>query len=218
MISVRRYISPLFAIRAALGNLGLGTMYNTLEGDLIRWTIEAQDKISKKKTTKKVSREFEIENNSILICEDMLLIDSVCIGDSRLDYIRELSCNGPIDEAVVPNGCNTGCGNIGSTGIGGFYMNECFIRFMPEVPNGTLAKVTYHQRAMGADGYPMILESAASSIAEYISWKLCVRVGDNRAGLFERNWYFACRQARAELNSLTQSDIEKISTFYLVEI
>lgn len=205
-INIPRYVSPLQAIRSALGDLGFGSLMQTLEPDLIRWAIEAQDLISKKKTfIYSEPTNYTVENNKIALCADALMIESVCMGGRPLTYNPTLSCGG-----MCTDNCKSMCvGNAQE-----FYVDECYVHFNPPVADGTPIEMVTMERPMGDDGYPLVIDSCMLAVAEYEKWKICFRQKDERYKECEQRWYVLCRQARAELNKYSQKQIENLGKIW----
>lgn len=201
VVTVIEWVSPKQAIRIALGKLGYSDMMQTLEPDLIAWAVFGNDKISRKKTYKKVEQEFEVENNAIQIGGCFKLIDCVTRNGCPLTYDPNGSCG----ECVTEECCNV-C--RGSSQL--FIVDDCYIHFSPAIADGITIKVKGYQRPIGPDGYPLVPDVCSEAIAEYVMWQLCFRERDNRTAACEKRWYELIRQARADLRTLTQQQLERI--------
>lgn len=206
-INIPRYVSPKQAIRSALGNLGKGNLMQTMEPDLIRWSIEAQDLISPINVLQKKSEIFKVSDNRVTLCEDFKMVECVKINGVPLRYLGGRNCQ------YITKGCYDSCNTIGS-GLG-FSVDSCYVHFSPAIQDGTEVEVTWLQRPVGDDGIPLVVEQCLIAVQDYISWMICLRTMDNRAGIHEKNWYYRCRTARAEMNRFAESQRQQLGVQYL---
>jgi len=200
-----KFVSTFTPIRTACGDLGMSGVMQTLEEDLVRWAVEAQDLIGVETALQNKSGDFTIKNNKIRYCADMKVIDCVSINGEIYDYEQRNEC-----DDLVTNTCP--CKHTDSKKI--FTADGCFISFSPEVADGTIAKIKYMARPMDDNGYPKVADACVVAIQEYIKWKLCFRYRDNRSAECQRRWYELCRQARSQYNQLTQKQVEYLGHVY----
>lgn len=203
---VPRYVSTFQPIRTAVGDLGFSNVMQTMEEDLVRWAIEAQDYITRKSphnVMKMESKTLIIRGNKILYCANMQVIDCVKINGVIYEYNGKNTC-------YVTSGCACSCEVTDRT----FSADGCYLRFTGQ-EDGTEVEVKYLARPMDENGYPMVVESIVFAIQEYIKWKMCFKMRDNRSSACEQRWYVLCRQARPVFNNLTQTDIEKIGYYFI---
>lgn len=205
-MNIPKYVSPLETIRSALGDLGYTSLMQTLEPDLIRWSAEASDFISRKKTGKMSTHELEVKNNMAVLCSEFSMLENVehnC-RPLTLDKQRTLGC-------ACTKSCVTRCCGNPQT----FWIDECYVHFQPAMADGEIVHVTVVERPMGPDGYPLVLDVCKIAVAEYIKWKICFLKDDPRGAACERRWYVLCVQARAQTNTLTQEQLREIGYFWL---
>lgn len=202
-----RYVSTFTPIRTACGDLGVSGVMQTMEEDLVRWAVEAQDFIGKENALKNEKGNFPVKNNKIRYCADMQIIDCVSINGQLYDYEQRNECSD-----LVTNNCP--CAVNGSNNTRTFTSDGCFITFNDEIADGTMATIKYMARPMDENGYPMVADICVFAIQEYIKWKLCFKNRDNRSAECQRRWYELCRQARVQYNQLTQKQIEFLGYIY----
>lgn len=203
-VEVPKFVSPFQAIRSALGKIGYNDLPQTMQPDLIEWSIEASDMISKPKTFKIYEDDFTVCGNKIQLDSHVLLVECASWNGRPMEYITNKGCNRCTQSS--PNRC---CRSEQK-----FWLDECYIHFKPVMPDGEIIHVEYLQRAYGADGYPMILDSCSMAISEYVCSMVCLRFNDNRYGVFDGKWKSHCQQARAGLNRLSQAQIQNLGYLY----
>lgn len=201
-IIIPRFVSPKQPIRLALGKLGYSNLMQTLEPDLIAWSIEAQDLISKKKTMQPTTMEVTVENNQVPHCSDWLLIDAV---KTKSGYPLTYKGGGSVAGCVTDNCKKVCCGSDQ-----GFTVDTCYTSFTPAMADGATLDITYYKRPTDSEGYPMIAEVCVLAVTEYIKWQLCFRQGDNRHRDCERRWLILCKQARGLLNVWTRKKLSDL--------
>lgn len=200
-INLPIYVSPLQAIRSSLGDLGYGRSMQNLEPDLIRWCIEAQDLISRARTLKWSEQEFEVEDNKIMYCEGLQMVECVSSGGAAFTFDPTRSCGGC---------CTDNCSNIAPCTNQKWLIDEVYIHFDPVIQDGIKVKVKGLVRPMGQDGYPLVNEVCIIAIQEYVKWKICYRLQDARYKECEQRWYFLCRTARAEIQKYTEQQLQQL--------
>lgn len=220
-INVIEFLSPKFAIRGAVGNLGMGHLIQNLEDDLIRWSGEAYEKIvmdTKAATIyKPVSQIAYTKNNRVMLCDGFKSLQCLKYNGSTIPFLyNKHRCT-----ATCSNTCGTGCGcctqNVVQPNINGchaFYLDGCWVKFSPTVPDGQRIDIEAWAVPKDDEGYLMVIDSTITAIQDYIAWMVCRREGDNRAASFEKAWYFNCRQARAKLNKKTDAELREISRWW----
>ena len=184
-----------------MGDIGCGRLMQTLEPDLIRWCIEAQDLISRAKTLKWSEQEFEVQDNKIMYCEGLQMVECVSLNGTPLTYDPTRSCG---------SCCTSGCATAKNTGGGKWLIDDVYIHFDPVVGDGQKVVVKGLGRPFGKDGYPLVNERCLIAVQEYIKWKVLFRMGDNRAGSCEQRWYFLTRTVRAELQRYSGQQLQAI--------
>ena len=204
-VNIIKWTNPREPIRSALGNLGYSNLFQTLEPDLIRWCIEAQDLISRPRTQQEGRMDFEVTDNKIILCPDFLMLECVSIGNTVLTYEPNGSCDDMVTDSCP---CRCACGE------GKFTIDNCYMHFSPEQPDGTVVHIKYLKRKMGADGYPMVVNVCATAIIEYINMKVTFRERDNRYAECKAQWLIRCVQARMELKRLTQNQVHDIGEMW----
>ena len=203
--TIQRFVSPKQAIRTALGKIGYADLMQTLQDELIEWSIEASDMISKPKTFKIVSDEFTVCGNKIELCQNVLLVNCASYRGQPMELISNKGCSG----RCTGNSKNRCCRSNQQ-----FYLDESYMHFKPSIEDGEIVHVEYLQRAYGADGYPLILDSCNMAISEYVASIVCARFKDNAYALWNEKWERHVVQARAELNRITQAQVEALGFLY----
>lgn len=207
-ILIPKFVQPEQAIRIALGKLGYPNLAQTLELDLVAWSIEARNLIRRdRRVLKSRTRTEKVYDNSIPHCPGQQYIDCVKQDGTPLTYQPNGSC-----ENTVTNNCiKTCCGSEQK-----FIVNECYTQFSPALPDGTEIEITALSDPEAQNGYPMIPEVCVTAIAEYIKWMVCFRERDNRSGACESRWYVLCRIARKDLKKgeWSQEAIEKFGYYW----
>lgn len=208
-INVPRYISPLEAIRSALGDLGYGNLMQTLEPDLIRWCVESQDLISRAKTLKWVEEDLVVEDNKIMPCAAMQMIECVSQNGNAFTYDPTRSC---------ANRCTANCATIyvypNYLCEQRYTLDECYIHFDPLISDGQTIHVKGVVRPMDDNGYPIINDLCVVAIQEYVKWKICFRYRDDRKRECEQRWYYLCRSARAAMQKYSQQQLQNIGLMW----
>lgn len=219
-IDVISFASPKFAIRGALGNLGMGHLIQNLEDDLLRWVGEAYEKIvmNTKAATiyKPVSEVAYTKNNRVKLCDGFKSLQCLKLNGCKIPFLyNKHRCT-----ATCENGCGTSCGccqNIVTPNIDGchaFYLDGCWVKFSPDVADSQKVEIEAWAVPKDDEGYILVIDTTITAIQEYVSWMVCRREGDNRMGMFEKNWYFNCRQARSILNKKTDAELREISRWW----
>jgi hypothetical protein len=223
-ISVQHLLSPKYAIRGALGNLGMGHFIQNLEEDMIRWSGEANEKIiqNTKAATiyKPVSQIAYTKNNRIKLCDGFQSLQCLKLNGCQIPFAYNKSrctttcSNG---ESGVSNcGCGS-CLNVVTPVIQNchsFYLDGCWVKFSPVVDDGWKVEIEAWATPKDEDGYVLVVDTNITAIQDYIAWMICRREGDSRMAMFEKNWYFNCRQARAILNDKTDAELREISKWW----
>jgi hypothetical protein len=223
-IVVHQLISPKFAIRGALGNLGMGHLLQSLEEDLLRWTGEANEKITAdtKASTiyKPVDQIAYTKNNRVKLCDGFQALQCLKLNGCQIPFLynrHRCSTNCSNGE----NGCSScgcdSCANVVTPVLPNchsFYLDGCFVKFSPEVDDGYKVEIAAWATPKDEEGYNLVIDKTTTAIQEYISWMVCRREGDNRAAGFERTWYFNCRQARAWINKKTDAEMREIAKWW----
>lgn len=201
-----KYVSPLEAIRSALGDLGYKALYQTLEPDLIRWTAEASDFVSEKQRVYQPAEDdFEVNNNQIAWCKEFKMLECLSINGVPLTLKRDVNCNN-----LCTNDClSVCCGNSQE-----FSLNECYATFDPVLADGSIVHGVFLKRPMGADGYPLVHDACKIAVSEYVKWKVCFLKADPRATSCEGRWYKLCVQARAKVNAITNEQLQEIGLMW----
>lgn len=223
-IEVYQFISPKFAIRGALGNIAMGHLIQNLEEDLLRWAGEANEKLTAdtKAATiyKPVDQIAYTKNNRIKLCDGFKALQCLKLNGCKIPFLyNKERCTTTCD-----NGAN-GCSNCGcDTCAGGtpanlaschsFYLDGCWVKFSPEIEDGQKVEIAAWATPKDEDGYVLVIDKTTTAIQEYVAWMVCRREGDNRMGMFEKNWYFNCRQARAWINKKTDAELKEISRWW----
>lgn len=207
-VSIPRYISTKQAIRTALGKIGYATEMQRLEPDLIDWSIEASDYISRPRTLIAYDDDFVIENNRIPIRREWQMIDCISIQGVPLLFKFTKGCS----DSILTKESKCRC----CKGVQAFTFdnNSCFIHFTPAIKDGICAHIEWIQRPIGEDGYPLVLDVCSPAISEYVASMVCLRFRDNRYEIWNQKWLNHCRWARTELNRIQQQQLEGIGEVY----
>ena len=218
-IDINMFISPKFAIRGALGNLGMGNMIQVLEEDLLRWCGEANEKLiadTKASTIyKPVEQVAYTKNNRIKLCDGFKSLQCLKLEGCVIPFLYNKSrCT-----TNCSNSCGTSCNCCGNTATTtdnchSFYLDGCWVKFSPDVEDGQKVEIEAWAIPTDEDGFTMVIDKTTTALQDYISWQLCRREKDNRASGFEKNWYFNCRQARAWINKKTDAEMREISRWW----
>lgn len=206
-MQIIRYVSTFTPIRTACGDLGISGLMQTMEEDLVRWAVEAQDLIGSESALQLKSGKFPIKNNKIRYCADMKFIDCLQVNGHTYSFQQRNNC-----EDLVTGNCPCVARDVISDRL--FTSDGCFINFNEDIADGTMASIKYLARPTDDNGYPMVADVCVIAIQEYIKWKICVRTRDNRTAESQRRWYELCKQARAKYNKLTQPQIEALGFIY----
>jgi hypothetical protein len=201
-IPIPRFEDPRRAIRIAFGKLGYDNLFQTMALDLVEWSNEAVNHISRKHALKKEIVTATINNNKVPHCDHFSMIDCVERNGKSLTLQERGSC-----APCVSSNCRSKCGNGSSQR---FIVGECYTEFYPPIADGEEVNITYLRKPINKDGWPMIPDYMTQAVAQYNMWMLCVRETDNRAREVEARWYVLCVQARAEHNKMTQEVLEQI--------
>ena len=86
--------------------------------------------------------------------------------------------------------------------------------FSPKIEDGQKVEVMAWKIPQDEDGYILIIGKCVTAIQKYVSWKICHRQGDRRAGDFENWWYHDVRQARAWINKKTDAELRAIGKMW----
>lgn len=219
-IPIYNLISPKFAIRGALGNLGMGHLLQNLEEDLLRWAGEANEKIvadTKAATIfKPVSQTAYTKNNRVKLCDGFQSLQCLKLNGCEITFLyNKHRCT-----TTCSNGCGTNCGccnNIVTPVIANchsFYLDGCWVKFSPDVDDGQKVEIEAWATPKDEDGYELVISKTTTALQDYIAWNVCLREGDNRASAFEKRWYFNCRQARSWINKKTDAEIREIAKWW----
>lgn len=200
------YISPYTAIRSALGKIGMGDLMQTHQPDLIEWSVEASDMISRLKTFTDLGCEpIEVCNNKIMLPIEMQMLNCASVNGSPMTYLSSPGCS---DRLTANSPCR--CCNSAQ----GFYLDECFMHFKPTLADGVLVTIDGLKRPIGEDGYPLIADVCVQAVSEYICSLVCLRFNDSRFAIWDAKWKRHCVQARAELNRFSQKQVEDLGYIY----
>lgn len=202
---VQKFVSPLQAIRSALAKIGYNDLPQSLQPELIEWAIEASDMICKPKTFKIESDDFVVCGNKIQLGQQVLLVNCASYNGQPMELISNRGCS---------NRCTQNSKNRCCRSNQKFYLDECYIHFKPTLEDGSVVHVEWLQRAYAADGYPLILDNCNMAISEYIASIICARFNDNRYALWDSKWQKHCLQARAEVNRITQAQVEALGFLF----
>lgn len=204
--NVIRYVSPYTAIRSALGKIGYVDAMQTMQPDLIEWSVEAQDMISRLRTFTDLNCEpIQVCNNKIMLPIEMQLINCASANGVPMTFLNLPGCC----DRLTPKSINRCCNSPQ-----GFYLDECYMHFKPVLNDGVWIKIDGLKRPIGEDGYPLIVDVCVQAVSEYIASMMCARFRDNRFDLWDRKWKRHCVQARAELNRLGQQQIQDLGFLY----
>lgn len=202
---VQRFVSPKQAIRTALGKIGFEDLMQTLGNELIEWAIEASDMISKPKTFKIAEDDFVVCGNKIQLDQNVLLVNCASYNGEPMELISNKGC---------ANRCTQNSKNRCCRSNQKFYLDECYIHFKPTLCDGSIVHVEWLQRAYGADGYPLILDSCNMAISEYVASIVCARFKDNAYALWNDKWEKHVLQARADVNRITQAQVQALGYLF----
>lgn len=206
MINIPNYVSPYEAIRSALGDLGgYDSLMQSLEPDMIRWTAEAQDFISRKKIYKQQEEDFEVFNNKIAWCKSFSMLECLSIGGTPLTLKKSAGC-----ENICTQNCLTLCQGSSQQ----FSVDECYATFDPPIADGATIHGVFYGRPMGEDGYPLVHELAKIAVAEYVKWKICFRKNDPRVNMCMKRWWELCRIAKGNLGNISDEELQAIGVLY----
>lgn len=222
-IEIPQLITTKFAIRGALGNLGMGHLLQNLEEDLLRWAGEAYEKITANTRAGTiyvpVSETQYVENNRVKLCTGFKALQCLKLNGCVIPFLYNkhrctTSCNNSCGTAC--NCCGNGGGNcaINSQLCTAFYLDQCWVKFAPEAANGLKVEIEAWATPYDDEGYPLVIDKTTTAIQQYISWMVCLRQGDNRAAAFQQMWYFDCRQARSWINKKTDAELLQISKYW----
>lgn len=218
-IDILKLVSPKFAIRGAVGNLGYGSLIQNLEDDMIRWAGEAYQKIilNTKAATiySPVDQIAYTKNNRVKLCDGFKALQCLKLNGSIIPFLyNKQRCT-----QNCANTCGTGsCGCCVQSGVTtnchAFYLDGCWVKFSPAVADGWEVRIAAWAIPLDKEGYMMVIEDTLTAIQEYLAWKICFRQGDNRAAACEKNWYYNCREARAKLNKKTDAELREIAKWW----
>lgn len=199
-------VSGQIAVRQALGMVGYVDSYQTAKPDFDAWIADAQDLISPLKTYKEIGcQEFEVCDNRIELPVDMALINCASFNGLPMTYLPMKGC-----EKAPRNSVNR-C----SAQAQGFTLSGCYMAFKPAIANGAIITVDGLGRPLDDDGCPMINECCILATSEYLAARIALRFRDNRYQVFEDLWKRHCVRARAELNQLSNKQVENLGWRYL---
>lgn len=219
-ITLYNLISPKFAIRGTLGNLAMGHLLQNLEEDLIRWTGEANEKITAdtKASTifKPVSQVAYTKNNRVKLCDGFQSLQCLKLNGCAITFLyNKHRCT-----TTCSNGCGTDCGCCGNVvtpllpNCHSFYIDGCWVKFSPDVSDGEKVEIEAWATPKDEEGYVLVIDRTTTALQSYVAWQVCIRQGDNRAPHFEKRWYFECRQARAYINRKTDAELREIAKWW----
>lgn len=223
-IPIRHLISPKFAVRGALGNLGMGHLIQNLEEDLIRWAGEANEKITLNTKAQTIYNPVDqiayTKNNRVKLCDGFKSLQCLKLNGCQIPFLyNKHRCTSTCSNGE--NGCSTcGCGNCGNVvtpviqNCHSFYLDGCWVKFSPKVDDGWKVEIAAWATPKDEDGYVMVIDTNTTAIQDYICWMVCRRENDIRAASFEKSWYFNCRQARATINHKTDAELLEISKWW----
>ena len=197
-----QYRSGQVAARQAFGQLGYASEWGAMIPDIQAWVADAQDLISRLKTYQYIPcQEYEVCDNRIEIPNEMALILCATFNGLPMTYLQTPGCGRLWDKSV-----NNRC----TAQQQGFWVDECYMHFKPHLSNGSIIHLDGLQRPLDDEGFPMVAECCILAVSEYICARLCLRFRDNRYTEFERLWLKHCQRARAELNQLSNKQIENL--------
>lgn len=220
-IDVINLVSPKFALRGAVGDLGMEYTLQNLEPDMIRWSGEAYEKItmSTKAATiyRPVSQTAYTKNNRVKLCDGFKALQCLKLEGCQIPFLYNrhrctVNCGNQCGTAC--NCCSGSTQNNNPASCHAFYLDGCWVKFEPHVEDGLKVEIEAWATPMDSEGYQLVVESTLTAIQEYVKWKICFREGDNRAAACERNWYFNFRQARSILNKKTDAELREISKWW----
>ena len=220
VIEHNQFISPKYAIRGALGDVGMGNLIQNLEEDLLRWVGEAYEKITAntKAATiyKPVTQVAYTKNNRVKLCDGFKALQCLKLDGCRISFLY--------NKHRCTSNCQNSCGSSCSCCSGvtpdttpycsSFYLDGCWVKFSPEVADGLKVEIEAWATATDDEGYPLVIDKTTTAIQKYISWKVLHREGDMRSKDFERWWYMECRQARSWINKKTDAELRAISSWW----
>ncbi len=199
-------VSGQVAVRQALGMIGYADSYQTMKPDFDAWIGDSCDLISPLKTYKELGcMEYEVCDNRIELPMEMALINCASFNGLEMTPLSVSGCEMPVRGGV--NRC--------SAGAQGFILNGCHMSFKPAIANGVIITVDGLGRPLDDDGCPMIEECCILAISEYLASMIALRFRDNRYDIFDRKWKKHCVRARAELNQLSNKQIQNLGFRYL---
>lgn len=212
---INKYVSGKFAIRQAFGAIGYASEEGNLKPDLANWIADGNDKISPLKTYKYIPcQEYEVCNNRIEIPLAMQIILCATWNGHPMTYLNTPGCNRLWENSVnYPKNTYRGCNRVPQ----GFWVDECYMHFKPFLPDGTLICIDAMARPLDDDGFPMVQECCILAVSEYLAARIALRFRDNRYGEFKQNWKDECKRARAQLNQLSNNDIQKLGFIWFTQ-
>ena len=204
---VPRYVSGQVAARQAFGMLGYASTYGAMKPDLDAWIADAQDLISPLKTYTEIPcLDFETCDNRIELPSDVAIITCAAANGSPMTYLPTKGCTRVIENHNQINRCNNSAQ--------GFYIDGCYMKFKPAIPDGVTICIDGLGRPLDSEGCPMVAECCILAVSEYICKLLCRRYRDNRFSAFELDWLKHCKRARAELNQFANQDVRNLGYFW----
>lgn len=220
-IQLNHLISPKFAIRGALGNLGMGHLIQNLEEDLIRWVGEANEKIilnTKADTIyKPVDQVAYTKNNRVKLCDGFQALQCLKLEGCQIPFLyNKHRCASNCGNSCGSGDCGC-CNNVVTPVVQNchsFWIDGCWVKFSPDVADGQKVEIAAWATPKDEEGYVMVIDKTTTALQDYVAWMVCRREGDNRMGMFEKSWYFNCRQARAIINKKTDAELREISKWW----
>jgi len=220
-IEIYKFLSPKFAVRGALGNLGMGHLLQNLEDDLIRWVGEAYDYIIKDTKAETIYRPVEqvafTKNSRVKLCDEFVAMECLTLNGCRINYLYSRDrCRGCA--TTMENSCGCGIiavGNPPPYNCTQFTVEGCFVKFWPQnLPDGLKVEIKAWGIPKDEDGYVLVIDQTIAAIQDYVAYKVCHRLGDRREATNRQDWYYHCKIARAAINKKTDSEMQAISQYW----
>jgi len=223
-VPIYNFVSPKYAIRGAIGNLGFGHLIQNLEDEFIRWAGEANQKTTADTRAETIYTMLPTytaftKNGRIKLQDGMRAIECLKLNNVIINFTRaKCRCTQTcINGCSIPGTCINNCpaNNCTCGGCYTFELDGCWAKFNPSPPDGMQVCIEAWGIPYDEDGYVSMIEGSPITAAQfYIGWQLCVRQADNRATSQMQQWLFNCRQARAYLNKPVKEDMELTGRFW----
>jgi len=212
MINTLNLVSTNFAIRSALGNINMPNIASSMSQDLNRWAVEGMSLISSKSLLRRADPvTLKAKNNKVKMCDTFKALECVKVNGKVVPYLK--GGRGCSSVTSTCQSCNTSCCSEESFKYE-FFIKGCWIKFTGSVEDGTEVTIEFWEMQTDEDGSIMIMEQAVMAIAEYIAFMVKRKFNDSSYGAHEKRWYFLCKQARAELNKITDDEIARIGLIW----